>query len=473
MSTTTPTLALTLYDSTTDQVVTFATFRAVWGGTAVTSNFYKIDTWAGTVNSSISTLQSQRGAIPVSAGYISANYYEATVASITSYVTGMAILLTLDTDSAGTVTLNISSLGTKSVMKVNSSGTLVNITSGELQSGRYYLFTYNGTQWVWVDANSSDQIYVVGGTSGNVLIVASDNSIEGTLTQSLLLSQTINSATAKATPVDADRLGVVDTEASNVLKYFTIGNLKSLIKSYYDSVSATLTNKTLTSPVISTISNTGTLTLPTSTDTLVGRNTTDTLTNKTITSRITTITSSATPTINTDNCDAVTITALATAITSMTTNLSGTPTNFQKLIFRIKDDGSIGYRMLTSTGHCDTVTGKYISGTTIEEAYSEPNMVEFDKWTYVVVKFVTDYKSECDLKYIKQRDGRLMFYVNGLLKASFLVGEMMAKRLDEYKDKQVGVPFNFSLGGGSQGLLLRFLFDQLEFQYYSPWLYHI
>lgn len=44
----------------------------------------------------------------------------------------------------------------------------------------------------------------------------------------------------------------------------------------------TLTNKTLTSPVISTIVNTGTLTLPTATDTLVGRTTTDTLTNKTI-----------------------------------------------------------------------------------------------------------------------------------------------------------------------------------------------
>lgn len=44
----------------------------------------------------------------------------------------------------------------------------------------------------------------------------------------------------------------------------------------------TLTNKTLTAPIISTISNTGTLTLPTSTDTLVGRATTDTLTNKSI-----------------------------------------------------------------------------------------------------------------------------------------------------------------------------------------------
>jgi hypothetical protein len=44
----------------------------------------------------------------------------------------------------------------------------------------------------------------------------------------------------------------------------------------------TLTNKTLTAPVIATIVNTGTLTLPTATDTLVGRATTDTLTNKTI-----------------------------------------------------------------------------------------------------------------------------------------------------------------------------------------------
>lgn len=50
--------------------------------------------------------------------------------------------------------------------------------------------------------------------------------------------------------------------------------------------SQTLTNKTLTAPIISTISNTGTLTLPISTDTLVGRATTDTLTNKTLTSPV-------------------------------------------------------------------------------------------------------------------------------------------------------------------------------------------
>ena len=67
---------------------------------------------------------------------------------------------------------------------------------------------------------------------------------------------------------------------------------------------------------------------------------TNTLTNKRVTPRIITIESNAEPTINTDNCDCVTITALATDITSMTTNLSGTPTNFQKLIIRIKDNGT-------------------------------------------------------------------------------------------------------------------------------------
>ena len=44
-----------------------------------------------------------------------------------------------------------------------------------------------------------------------------------------------------------------------------------------------LTNKTLTAPVIASIENGGTLTLPTGANTLVGRDTTDTLTNKTLT----------------------------------------------------------------------------------------------------------------------------------------------------------------------------------------------
>ena len=67
---------------------------------------------------------------------------------------------------------------------------------------------------------------------------------------------------------------------------------------------------------------------------------TDTLTNKRITARTGTTTSSATPTINTDNVDYYSITALAAAITSFTTNLSGTPTIGQTLWISIKDNGT-------------------------------------------------------------------------------------------------------------------------------------
>lgn len=58
---------------------------------------------------------------------------------------------------------------------------------------------------------------------------------------------------------------------------------------------------------------------------------TNTLTNKRITKRTGTTTSSATPTINTDNVDFYSLTAQTVDITSFTTNLSGTPTENQTL----------------------------------------------------------------------------------------------------------------------------------------------
>lgn len=58
---------------------------------------------------------------------------------------------------------------------------------------------------------------------------------------------------------------------------------------------------------------------------------TNTLTNKRVTPRAGTTTSSATPTINTDNYDYYSLTAQTVDITSFTTNLTGTPTDGQKL----------------------------------------------------------------------------------------------------------------------------------------------
>jgi len=91
-------------------------------------------------------------------------------------------------------------------------------------------------------------------------------------------------------------LGASGTITANTTNTLTIGtglsggsfNGSSAVTIAIDSTvvtlsgTQTLTNKTLTTPIIAQIINSGTLTLPTSTDTLVGRATTDTLTNKTI-----------------------------------------------------------------------------------------------------------------------------------------------------------------------------------------------
>jgi len=89
---------------------------------------------------------------------------------------------------------------------------------------------------------------------------------------------------------------------------------------------------TLTSPVISTISNSGTLTLPTSTDTLVGRATTDTLTNKTLTRPVTTsireTVSTFSPTAGTTvTLDLSTANVFVVTLPSSGTVTIGAPTN--------------------------------------------------------------------------------------------------------------------------------------------------
>ena len=112
----------------------------------------------------------------------------------------------------------------------------------------------------------------------------------------------VDSLNAMTTPADADRMLIVDNSAS-LAKKITWANIKATLKTYFDSLTTTLTNKR-------------------------------------ITARSGTVASSATPTINTDNVDYYSITALAAAITSFTTNLSGTPTIGQTLWISITDNGT-------------------------------------------------------------------------------------------------------------------------------------
>lgn len=105
------------------------------------------------------------------------------------------------------------------------------------------------------------------------------------------------------------------------------------------------------------------------------------------------------------------------------------------LAFRITDDGKIGYRYLIKG--CD-IDNKY----TILESYSKPNIVPYNEWFVVHVKL-----------YAYEKTMKIKFYVNGnLVYVTDEIPKLNLKALDEVYEKQETVPFNISIGGGTQGL---------------------
>jgi hypothetical protein len=183
----------------------------------------------------------------------------------------------------------------------------------------------------------------------------------------------ISALTAYTTPLDADEMAVVDT-ANTTTKKVTWANIKAVLKTYFDTVYTTTgIGAVPTSRTINGNALTGNITL-TATDLSLGNvnNTSDatknsapaTLDNKRITKRIGTTTTSGSLTIDSDSYDLYTITALAETITINAP--SGTPTNGQPLLIRIKDSGSAHpitwdpiFRVVGVTLPTTTVASKY------------------------------------------------------------------------------------------------------------------
>lgn len=158
--------------------------------------------------------------------------------------------------------------------------------------------------------------------------------------------------------------------------------------------SQTLTNKTLTTPVISSITNTGTLTLPTSTDTLVGRATSDTLSNKVLLSPEERTTVSATAATGTINFDAVTQGVLyytSNASANWTLNVRGNSGTTLSSILAVGDAITVAFLVTNgSTAYYPTalqidgsaVTPKYQGGT----AWAAGNASSIDAYVYTIIK---------------------------------------------------------------------------------------
>lgn len=136
--------------------------------------------------------------------------------------------------------------------------------------------------------------------------------------------------------------------------------------------------------------------------------------------------------------------------------------------FRITPEGRIGYRKMTVSGYeywCkdeikkDTFVSNdcgsngnnhfFITGTTMEEGYSNFSIsADTTRWYHIVVTYSQDTVKN------NLPAGTLKFWVNGrvIYRVENFIG-LKLRPLNEWSSKQLGVPFNISWGGGSQGLL--------------------
>jgi hypothetical protein len=216
-----------------------------------------------------------------------------------------------------------------------SAGTGVTITSGQIAIGQAVGTASNVT---FNDVTVSGNLTVSGTTTtvNTETINLADNIITLNSNEAGTPSQNAGIEVERGTSTN---VAFQWNETSDVWEYTVDGT--NYIPVVGTTATQTLTNKTLTSPVIGSIVNTGTLTLPTSTDTLVGRATTDTLTNKTI--------SGASNTLS--NIGNASLTNSKVTIGSTDVSLGGTVTTFA------------GLTSVTSTAFVGALTGNASSVT--------------------------------------------------------------------------------------------------------------
>lgn len=125
---------------------------------------------------------------------------------------------------------------------------------------------------------------------------------------------------------------------------------------------------------------------------------------------------------------------------------------------KINEDGSISYRYLISD--CES-ENKF---TTIEET-SAPNLIKLDEWATLHIKMVrmTGNGYDSCQKDTKEDKMKLYIYVNGFLKLiSKELPMLRLHGLNDVNEKQEGVAYNISVGGGTQGLMERIMLDYYE-----------
>lgn len=322
----------------TGTLVTLANIAQTFTGAITVSNTF-------TTNAITSTLGTGTGSLTANVGIgstISGNTKTVNLGtggssgSITNINISSATSGALGTLQINTPTINVATLNAGGLVKAT-------VTTGALSiasAGTDYLApTGSGS-------GLSGVVLSVVGTTNRITSTGGQNpAIDISATFEALLGKVGNPLSQFAATTSAQLAGIISDETgSGALVFGTSPTLTtSLLMSSGFSMNWNASNVVLThSSGVLTLS-TGDLQITTAgsnTASVVTVGGTTTLTGKRITKRTGTVASSSTPTINTDTVDFYSITALAAAITSFTTNLSGTPTEAQTLWIAITDNGT-------------------------------------------------------------------------------------------------------------------------------------
>lgn len=283
------------------------------------------------------------------------------IATAGSFATSGAFSVTLTATGATSVTLpttgtlaTLAGSETLTNKTISGSGnTLSNIANASLTNSSV---TYNGITVALGASGTITATTTAALTVGTGLQLDSGTTFNGSTAKTISIDSTVVTLTGTQTLTNKSMSGASNTftnipNAALSYSSVTIGSTSVSL----GGTAATVAGLTLTSPTIATIINTGTLTLPTLTDTLVARTTTDTLTNKSMSGAANTFTNIPNSALTNSTISGVSLGSNLFTLT-IGTGLTGTSYNGSSAV-TVAIDSTVA--TLTGT---QTLTNKTISG---------------------------------------------------------------------------------------------------------------
>jgi hypothetical protein len=124
------------------------------------------------------------------------------------------------------------------------------------------------------------------------------------------------------------------------------------------------------------------------------------------------------------------------------------------IAFELTSDHRLGYKYIDENG----LIVKNVS----------PTPITATGWTMIAIAFTPDSVLTESPECAPQRTGKLIFYING--RAAWILNEFPEyyfKAIKNQKEKQIGVPYSISWGGGSFGLRHSWHYDYQKYTLYN------